>query len=55
MRATVAILQTLDDRTLKDIGLDRREIESAVRSTHPGERRVCWASTGGECGVLECC
>lgn len=29
-RATVAILGSLDDRTLKDIGMDRSEIEAVV-------------------------
>jgi uncharacterized protein YjiS (DUF1127 family) len=30
-RATMTILQSLDDRTLKDIGIRRCEIESVVR------------------------
>lgn len=29
-RATVYILHSLDDRTLKDLGMDRTEIESVV-------------------------
>jgi uncharacterized protein YjiS (DUF1127 family) len=38
-RTTVLILSSLDDRTLKDIGMDRTEIESVVRN-QGGERRV---------------
>ena len=29
-RATIVVLQKLDDRTLADLGIDRHEIESAV-------------------------
>jgi uncharacterized protein YjiS (DUF1127 family) len=36
-QATVEILRSLDDRTLKDIGMNRLEIESFVHGT-PGER-----------------
>jgi uncharacterized protein YjiS (DUF1127 family) len=54
-RATVAVLQTLDDRTLEDIGLDRSEIESLVLATPPGERRLCWAPAPEGCGVSGCC
>jgi uncharacterized protein YjiS (DUF1127 family) len=36
-RATIALLYELDERTLKDIGLDRSEIVSVVLGTE-GER-----------------
>ena len=38
-RAAVAQLQALDDRTLKDIGLYRGEIEQAVRGPEEPSRR----------------
>ncbi|MBX9772897.1 MAG: DUF1127 domain-containing protein [Xanthobacteraceae bacterium] len=39
-RAAVAQLRALDDRMLKDIGLNRGDIETAVRgSGNPAERR----------------
>ena len=37
-RATVLMLQSLDSRTLKDIGIDRSEIESVVYG-RPDDRR----------------
>jgi uncharacterized protein YjiS (DUF1127 family) len=36
MRATINTLHRLNDRTLRDIGLERGDIEPAVRSRLPG-------------------
>jgi uncharacterized protein YjiS (DUF1127 family) len=42
-RATIVVLQKLDDRTLADIGIDRHEIESAVYDkTRDRARRYGW-------------
>lgn len=45
-RATIAMLHGLDSRTLKDIGLARSEIESAV-NTHGAGRRLRFADGTG--------
>ena len=46
LRATIHTLHGLDDRTLGDIGLDRSEIESVVRSRGT-ERRQGYVDFGG--------
>jgi uncharacterized protein YjiS (DUF1127 family) len=38
-RATVFMLQSLDDRALKDLGIDRTEIQSVVHEGCQGRRR----------------
>ncbi len=45
-RATIATLHALDGRTLKDIGLLRSEIESAV-NTQGADRRIRFADGRG--------
>jgi uncharacterized protein YjiS (DUF1127 family) len=46
-RATIALLQSLDQQTLRDIGINRSEIESVVYGPPIERRRIyreggCW-------------
>jgi uncharacterized protein YjiS (DUF1127 family) len=43
-RATVDLLHSLDDRTLRDIGVGRNEITSLVYG-RPGDRMRCYDET----------
>jgi uncharacterized protein YjiS (DUF1127 family) len=45
--ATVAVLSSLDDRALKDIGLDRSEIPSVVYGERRSPRDDCWEKVPG--------
>jgi uncharacterized protein YjiS (DUF1127 family) len=43
-RATVGLLDSLDDRTLRDIGVGRSEVTSLVYG-HPRDRTRCYEET----------
>jgi uncharacterized protein YjiS (DUF1127 family) len=43
-RATVDLLHSLDDRTLRDIGVGRSEVTSLVYG-HPRDRTRCYEET----------